>query len=182
MRQAPTKPATFPSVGLRPAFATVLFSTNRHKSVLWSAAVLTFFALWATAWYAYEHRSAPSTALSATNISNNPSGVAPTRHETVGTSPAPPPTGSSVQTNVQANTGGSSPTGNPSGSVSVTVNGQPIAVPQNGSTQKVLSDKNGQTTVNISSNSSSSADSGGSNTSTNLEVYTQTTSDSSSVP
>lgn len=63
-----------------------------------------------------------------------------------------------------------------SSSTEVTVNGQSIPVPENGTVQKTMPTNNGQGTVNVKIDSHSSSSTSGNKTSTNLQVYSNSTS------
>jgi hypothetical protein len=78
-------------------------------------------------------------------------------------------TSQSVTTNVTSTTDGNGQT-----STSVTVNGKPIAVPNNGELHKTMTDENGTTQLDISNGSSSSS----SSTSVNVQVNGSSTSSS----
>lgn len=80
-----------------------------------------------------------------------------------------------VSTNV------SSTTNNGSNSTSVTVNGQPLNVPANGTVQQTITGPGGsQTTVNVSNNQSDSGSSDGSNTSSSMSSFSISSSTASS--
>ncbi len=76
-----------------------------------------------------------------------------------------------------ATAGTSSANNNTQGNVSVSldVNGQPIAVPTNGSTHQVITDGNGQTTVNFSAQNTTSGNGRGGRSSTHLNIHSSTT-------
>lgn len=64
-------------------------------------------------------------------------------------------------------------TNNGGSSTQVTVNGQPVAVPENGSVHKIIKDDNGETVVDISTHSTNSANG---NSSSSVWVYSQSSS------
>lgn len=60
-------------------------------------------------------------------------------------------------------------------SVSLDINGKPVNLPANGSTHQVITDGNGQTTVNFSAQNTSNGNGRGGRSSTHLNINSSTT-------
>lgn len=113
----------------------------------------------------------PTAAIAIQNLST------PSNNSTAGTSgsvgatgvitpPASSVTQQSTQTGNSNNTQGGSAT-----TTQVTVNGQQVPVPANGSVQKTITTENGQTTVNVSNTSTSNNNSSSSNVNISSHSY-----------
>jgi len=86
-----------------------------------------------------------------------------------------PPNSTSTNISSSTSTNSNSPNNSGGGSASVTVNGQPVNVPSNGSTQQTITTPNGQTNVSVTSTQSNNNDSSSFHQ-TNLNVSTSTSS------
>ena len=105
---------------------------------------------------------------------------APIQSTPTASSPATTPLNSFIDSD-SASLNNSSSTSSNTGSTStrVTVNGQPVEVPNNGSVHKTLATSDGQTSVDISNTSTTSGDTAsGTTTTNNLQVFSESSGSS----
>jgi hypothetical protein len=94
-------------------------------------------------------------------------------------SPSSPPTSDNSEASTTTTTANSSNTSDGTASTQVTVNGQPIAVPANGSTQQTVTGPDGQKTTISTSNSQSTDGSANNHSFTHTNVHISSNSSSS---
>lgn len=168
LNRAKVRAQLLPKASIKPTIVTVLAST----------AIIAFIASGVVAL-----RTAAANGLTQSNDAviqetvTSP-GVSVTTQSNSTTTDQPTSSETTVQTESSSTSNSEQTNGAASTSTSVTVNNEPIAVPQNGSVQKDIQTDSGTTHVNVSVNNSGS---GSNSSSSTTQLFTNTNTVSQNV-